>query len=117
VIGFGYDALNRLTTIDRPNSSYWETDDTFAYDNLGRRTSASTSVGNQLSFTYDALGRLTSEASNWHGTSTSEYDASGRRTRRTYALGLGGRALRLSRDRRDDRHPGGRQYCPGDVRL
>jgi YD repeat-containing protein len=85
----GYDALDRLTAIDRPNTSYWESDDTFGYDNLGRRTLASTSFGNQITFSHDALGRLTGEASNWHGSSSAEYDAAGRRTRRVYAAGQG----------------------------
>ncbi|WP_447412407.1 RHS repeat domain-containing protein, partial [Clostridium perfringens] len=41
VIGYGYDALNRLVSRDRPNGVYWETDQSYAYDNLGHLTSAS----------------------------------------------------------------------------
>ncbi|MGA9581608.1 MAG: RHS repeat-associated core domain-containing protein, partial [Allosphingosinicella sp.] len=78
-IGFGHDALGRLTSKDLPGA---EPDVAFAYDLLGRMTSASTPT-QSVSFTFDALGRVLSEAQP-HGTVTSAWDVAGRRTRLTY---------------------------------
>jgi RHS repeat-associated protein len=85
-INYGYDALDRLTSKDRPNSTYWETDQSYAYDNFGHLKSASDSNGRTLSFEYDALGRKTSQSDNWYGfgNATFQYDAAGRRTRSTW---------------------------------
>jgi RHS repeat-associated protein len=66
-------------TADLPGS---EPDVTYAYDNLGRLTSAS-QTGIALSFTYDALGRQLTETGP-QGTATSAYDVAGRRTQLTY---------------------------------
>jgi RHS repeat-associated protein len=78
-IAFSYDALNRLTTKDLPGT---EPDVTFAYDLLGRMTSAATSA-QTLSFTYDALGRNLTQVGP-QGTVTSAWDIAGRRTRITH---------------------------------
>lgn len=90
VINYGYDALNRLVSKDRPNSVYWETDQSFTYDLLGRLTNASDSNGRSLGFSYDALGRQTSNSDNWYsyGNASSQYDAAGRRTRYTWVDGF-----------------------------
>jgi RHS repeat-associated protein len=79
VINFTYDKLNRLSLKNLPGS---EPDVTYAYDNLGRLTSAS-QTGNVLSFTYDALSRNLTQVSP-QGTATSAYDLAGRRTQLTY---------------------------------
>lgn len=76
---YGYDKLDRRTSFDRPNTVWWETDRSYAYDLLGRLTSASDSFGYANSFEYDALSRRTKESSNWSGTMTSSYDLAGRR--------------------------------------
>lgn len=78
-IAFVYDALNRPVSKDLPGA---EPDVTYAYDLLGRLTSASTSA-QTLSFTFDALGRNLTQAGPL-GTVASAWDAAGRRTRLTY---------------------------------
>jgi YD repeat-containing protein len=75
-IGYTLDALGRVTTKNLPGS---EPDVTYAYDLLGRTTSAAQS-GNSLSFTYDALGRNLTQVGP-HGTLTSTWDIASRRTR------------------------------------
>lgn len=89
VINYKYDALNRMVSNDRPNNTYWETDQSYAYDNVGQITNASDSNGRSLSFGYDALGRKTSQTDNWYGPGSAsfQYDASGRRTRMTWSDG------------------------------
>jgi RHS repeat-associated protein len=82
-IAFTYDTLNRVTAKDLPGS---EPDVSYAYDLLGRMTSAATSA-QTYSFTYDALGRnLTQVGPN--GTLTSAWDIAGRRTRLTHPDGF-----------------------------
>jgi YD repeat-containing protein len=88
VIAFGFDALNRMTSVNRPNGHYWETDDSFGYDLMGKLTSA-THNDHAVAFSYDALGRLLSQADSYYGTTTAEYDAAGRRTRLLYPFGSG----------------------------
>jgi RHS repeat-associated protein len=88
VIAFGFDALNRMTSVNRPNGHYWETDDSFTYDLMGKLTSA-THNDHAVAFSYDALGRLLSQTDNYYGTTTAEYDAAGRRTRLLYPFGSG----------------------------
>jgi RHS repeat-associated protein len=78
-IGFTRDNLNRVTLNDLPGS---EPDVTYAYDNLGRVTSAS-QTGNALSFGWDALSRKLTEAGP-QGTVGFAYDLAGRRTQITY---------------------------------
>ena len=80
---FGYDALGRPTSKDRPGA---EPDATYAYDLLGRMTAAS-QTGNSLTFAYDALGRRLSETRSF-GSYTSQYDIAGRRTRLTHPDGF-----------------------------
>jgi RHS repeat-associated protein len=88
VIAYTFDALNRMTFKDLPNAVAWENDVVYAYDNLGRMTSAADSYSHVLTFTYDALGRRLTEGDNWIGTSTSSYDPAGRRSRLTWRDGL-----------------------------
>jgi RHS repeat-associated protein len=80
---FSYDALNRLTLLNRPAG---EDDLSSGYDLLGRTVSASL-PGHALAFTYDALGRRLTETSP-RGTYTSAYDLAGRRTRLTHPDGF-----------------------------
>lgn len=89
VIHYTYDALDRMVSKDRPNTTYWEADQSYGYDNLGHVTSASDGNGRTLSFAYDALGRKTSQGDNWYGFggASFQYDAAGRRTRLTWADG------------------------------
>ena len=82
-IAFTYDALNRVTAKDLSGS---EPDVAYAYDLIGRMTSAATS-SQTYSFTYDALARnLTQVGPN--GTLTSAWDIAGRRTRLTHPDGF-----------------------------
>lgn len=78
-IGFTFDNLSRPTLKDLPGS---EPDVTYAYDNLGRLTSAS-QTGHSLSFTYDALSRNLTQVGP-QGTVASQWDLAGRRMRLTY---------------------------------
>jgi RHS repeat-associated protein len=88
VIGYSYDALNRMTGKNLPNSAVYEHDVSYGYDLLGRLVGAGDSLGHQQSFGYDALGRRLSESSNWYGTTSSEFDLAGRRTRLTWRDGF-----------------------------
>lgn len=76
------DALGRTVLKDLPGS---EPDVAYAYDLLGRLTSAS-QTGHVLSFTYDALGRQLTQT-NPMGTIGSTWDLAGRRTRITHPGG------------------------------
>jgi RHS repeat-associated protein len=76
LIGYTYDALNRVTLKDLPSP---EVDVTYtSYDLQAHLKAASQS--NTLTWTWDALGRIRSEASPL-GTMAFEYDAAGRRTK------------------------------------
>jgi YD repeat-containing protein len=55
-LSFTYDALNRVTGMDRPGSAYGEYDLFYAYDNLDRLASASGTNGLYVNRTHDALG-------------------------------------------------------------
>jgi len=79
VIGLTYDNLNRLTAKDLPGA---EPDATYAYDLLGRLSSA-TQNGQTLSFGYDALNRNLT-ATGPLGTTSYQYDLASRRTRLTW---------------------------------
>ncbi len=95
-LGYVYDALGRVTRIDRPVFSgiYYDLlDSFFAYDNLGRMTAATheaTDVPGRmawnLSFTHDALGRMLSQTDPL-GTVAYSYDPAGRRISMTYPGG------------------------------
>ncbi len=82
-IGFGYDALGRVTSKDLPGS---EADVGYSYDLVGRMTGASR-TGQTLAFAYDALGRRLSET-RASGSYSSQYDLAGRRTRLTHPDGF-----------------------------
>lgn len=71
---YTYDALSRVQNGLRGEA--------YAYDNLGRRTSA-TYAGQTASATYDALGRMTSETTNGR-TMAYQYDLAGHRTKITW---------------------------------
>lgn len=88
LIGYSYDALNRMTLKDFPNTTLWEFDTSYAYDNMGRLITATDTNTHTLSFGYDALGRKTSEGAAAFGTKTYQYDLAGRRTRTTWRDGF-----------------------------
>lgn len=81
-IGYSYDNLNRMTSKDRPASSfYWEADLAYTYDLLGRVSTAKNLLNNHtVTFGYDALSRKTTESTTGFGALTSTYDLAGRRT-------------------------------------
>ena len=83
IVGFGYDALGRQVSKDRPGA---EPDVAYGYDLLGRMTSAS-QAGSAFAFVHDSLGRQLSETGP-RGTVASEYDPAGRRTRIVYPDGF-----------------------------
>jgi RHS repeat-associated protein len=74
-----YDKLNHVMLKNLPGT---EPDVSYAYDNLGRLTSAS-QTGNALSFAYDALSRNLAQTGP-NGTVTSQWDLAGRRIQVTY---------------------------------
>ncbi len=65
---------------------FWETNLSYAWDNLGELVTANDGNGHALGYVYDALGRLTSQSDAWYGTGNAsfQYDAAGRRTRQTW---------------------------------
>ena len=75
-IGFGYDALGRMTSKDLPGTRAGR--DLYPTTCVGRLTAAA-QTGPRLAFTYDALGRQLTQT-NPIGTVTAEYDLAGRRT-------------------------------------
>ncbi len=79
---YGYDVLNRLTSIDYGNTT---PDVAFAYDANGNRTSISDGAGTET-YTYDARDELTSVT---RGTNVFSYayDAAGNISQRTYPDG------------------------------
>jgi RHS repeat-associated protein len=95
VIGYTYDALNRVRTKTMPDGNQ---NLTYSYDLAGRLTTANWPNGLGLSLWYDALGRRTREdesTGNWdRGSRYSYYDVRGNRT----ILLLGGYAFLYSYD-------------------
>jgi RHS repeat-associated protein len=85
-IGYGYDDLGRLKTVDYPGASTFDSDVTLAYDNLGRVLSSTDANSHSATFGYDALGRVTSQG-DAISSRTMLYDANGRRTRLTWSDG------------------------------
>ena len=83
IIGYSYDALNRMTHKGGPLA-----DRDYTYDNLGRMLTATFSTGGLgVTNAYDALSRLTSTTNSASGTAetfTYGYDAAGRRTSIAY---------------------------------
>ena len=79
VIGYGYDALDRLIFKDLPGS---EPDATYGYDMVGQLVSA-VQNGQTLSFAYDGIGRNKAQTGPF-GAISYQYDAAGRRTRTTW---------------------------------
>ncbi|MEH0195340.1 RHS repeat-associated core domain-containing protein [Caulobacter sp. CCNWLY153] len=83
VIGYGYDALNRV--VSKGGASI--ADVTYVYDLSGRATSTHfTGSGQGVTYTYDTAGRQRTEASLGR-TLIYEYDKSGNRTRLTWPDG------------------------------
>jgi RHS repeat-associated protein len=84
LINFGYDNLNRRTTL----SSSVLADRAYTYDLLGRQLTATFATGGQgVTNTYDALSRLTSSSTNVGGTARAmsyQYDLDGRRAQLTW---------------------------------
>lgn len=78
---FTFDALSHLTAVNAPSGTQ---DTDYAYDNLGRTTSAAIPSVQSITMAYDALGRQTSEYSPTFGTVGYQYDAAGRMTRITW---------------------------------
>ncbi|PVM90326.1 RHS repeat domain-containing protein [Caulobacter endophyticus] len=83
VVGYAYDANGNLLTKDLPST--WA-DTSYAYDNLGRLTSASF-PGYTVGMTYDALGRITGQSAP-QGAMSYQYDLAGNRTRVTWPDGF-----------------------------
>lgn len=89
LIGYSYDALDRMTAKTPPSGAFWDLSIAYGYDNLGRIRTVTNSAGDVVTLSHDALGRLTAETRSWgSGTSTLRYDAAGRVTRLTYADGF-----------------------------
>ena len=87
VIAYGYDALDRVTLKDVPNTVFEVYDQNYVYDNLGRLKRTTLTNTFFSSFDYDALGRTVQEATPF-GANTSQYDLAGRRTRLTHGDGF-----------------------------
>lgn len=86
-IGYTYDALNRVTFKDVPNSTWVAFDVNYTYDLLSRLTSATDTNTHFANFTWDALGRKLTETSNFFGR-THQYDLAGRRTKLSHSDGF-----------------------------
>lgn len=87
VIGYGYDALGRMSSQTPPNLGNGDAPISYGYDNLGRLLSATNTEGHQASYIYDPLGRTIAETT-WFGTKLMQYDLMGRRTRLQWKDGL-----------------------------
>ena len=87
VLNYGYDALNRRTYDDNPNTNVAEVDASYSYNNLGQLTRAGDQNGWYAAYEYDALGRVTRQYSNVSSNAL-QYDAAGRMTRQTWADGF-----------------------------
>ncbi len=83
VIGFSYDALNRVTLKDLPAP---DVDVSFSYDLFGRTTGVQKGTMQHI-LSYDALGRRTREAQPF-GAMDYQYDPAGRRTRQSWNDGF-----------------------------
>ncbi|HET8726342.1 MAG TPA: RHS repeat-associated core domain-containing protein [Alphaproteobacteria bacterium] len=87
VLGYSYDALNRMTHKGGPIA-----DRDYSYDNLGHMLSATFSTGGEgITNAFDALGRLTSSSSDVGGTARAmsyQYDLAGNRTKLTWPDGF-----------------------------
>lgn len=86
LITFTYDALNRQTFKDVPNTVTGEYDVTTSYDNFSRPTNITDTPNNYVAVGYDALGRMTAQ-SGPSGSFAMTYDAAGRLTRITHSDG------------------------------
>jgi YD repeat-containing protein len=81
-INYGYDNLNRVTSVDLPNTVFEVLDKGFEYDLLGRLTAATMTNWWNMGFAYDALGRQVLESAP-SGSVTRSFDAAGRMTSET----------------------------------
>jgi RHS repeat-associated protein len=80
-LGYGYDALNRLSSKTLPNGEHGVS---YSYDNLGHPTAITGAT--TLSYGFDALGRMTSETQAY-GSIAYQFDLANRRTRLTWQDG------------------------------
>jgi YD repeat-containing protein len=90
VMGYSYDALNRVTLKDVPGGTV--ADVYYSYDTTGHQLSArfGSSSGAGLSQTYDGFGRIASATNDMSGTALTlsyQYDADGNRVRVTHPGG------------------------------
>lgn len=83
LINYSYDALNRMTIKDVPNTITGEFDITTIYDNFARPTNITDTPNNFVGVLYDALGRMTRQSSP-NGNIDMQYDLAGRLTRVTH---------------------------------
>jgi YD repeat-containing protein len=83
LVGFTYDALNRITFKDVPQVTAGDFDVTSTYDNLDRPTLINDIANNSVGSIYDALGRMTRPSSP-NGNIDLQYDIVGRLTRVTH---------------------------------
>ncbi len=97
---YGYDAANRLTTVnDQGTASLPQVTITYGYDSVGNRTSLADSLGGVVSYTYDARDELvTITQSGTAGVVSPErvditYDAAGRMTALNRSSDLAGSNL------------------------
>jgi len=84
MLGYHYDALDRRTYDDNPNSNVAEVDASYSYDLLDQMTRAGDQNGWFSAYEHDALGRVTREYSNV-SSNYFQYDVAGRITRQTWA--------------------------------
>jgi RHS repeat-associated protein len=86
-IAITYNALNRPTYKNLPNTATYEFDVSYSYDLLGHATQALDTNTHYVNMTWDALGRQTGETSNFYAR-TYAWDLAGRRTRITHGDGF-----------------------------
>ena len=87
---FAYDNMNRMTstttTYNFTTAGPWTVQ--YGYDAASNRTSMTDPQGTQTTYTYDVLNRLTNLANSWAGTFGFYYDNLSRRTQLTRSNGM-----------------------------